>query len=47
MGKIRDAVSKAADTARFLSEPPESPDFGKSRDEWKASKEAAKRPEKK
>jgi hypothetical protein len=38
MGKIKDAAAKAKDEIKFLTESPSSPDFGKSKDDWKASK---------
>jgi len=42
MGKIKDAADKAKDKVKFAAESPKSKDFGKSWDDWKASKDAAK-----
>ncbi len=42
MGKIKAAAAKARDEIRFLTESPKSEDFGKSREDWKASKDAGK-----
>jgi len=39
---IKDAAARAADRARFLTESPASRDFGKSWDDWRASKRAAR-----
>jgi hypothetical protein len=43
MGKIKDTAGKAKDQAKFLTESRKSPDFGKSKQDWKASKDAAKK----
>jgi hypothetical protein len=40
MGKPKDAVERAKDKWKFASEKPSSKDFGKSRKDWKASKDA-------
>ena len=40
MGKIKDAIAKAKEEAKFLTESPKSDDFGKSKSDWKAAKEA-------
>ena len=42
VGKIKDAAAKAKDEIKFLTESPKSEDFGKSKEDWKASKDAAK-----
>ncbi len=42
MGKISDLLGKAKDEAKFLAESPKSKDFGKSKEDWKASKDAQK-----
>jgi hypothetical protein len=42
MGKIKDTAGKAKDHWKFLTEPRNSKDFGKSKADWKASKAAAK-----
>jgi hypothetical protein len=43
MGKIKDTAAKAKEQWKFQAEPRNSPDFGKSKDDWKASKDAAKK----
>ncbi len=42
MGKLKDAAAKAKDEIKFLTESPKSEDFGKSKEDWKASKDAEK-----
>jgi len=43
MGKAKDAAQKAKDEIKFRAESPKSKDFGKSKADWKASKDAAKK----
>jgi len=43
MGKPKDAVERAKDKWKFASEKPSSKDFGKSRKDWQASKDAQKK----
>jgi hypothetical protein len=42
MGLLKDLAGKAKDEVKFLTESPESKDFGKSKEDWKASKDAQK-----
>ena len=43
MGKIKDAIERKKDDVRFAAEKPSSKDFGKSRKDWQASKDAQKK----
>lgn len=43
MKKIKETVEKAKDQVKFLTESPQSPDWGKSKADWKASKDAARK----
>jgi hypothetical protein len=42
MGKVKKVVAKKKADARFATEKPSSPDFGKSRKDWNAAKKKGK-----